>query len=109
MQCVHASPQSVGRERQNTGYAPHPVIGNTAAEKGAVATIVLNHEYADHKACGGNRDDQRQQIIYIDQAPHDHQQRGKWNDGHHDLLDRSHSIGLPIEQQASDQIPRVWI
>jgi hypothetical protein len=52
---MRAPPKVVRRQREHADHATHPIVDSALAEERAVAAIVLDHEEADEKACGGYR------------------------------------------------------
>jgi hypothetical protein len=72
------SPVIVWRQGHDTDDSADPIVRKTAAEKRAVAAVVLDHEEADEQARRGRRQQQANPMAVGKDSPHqspDHEER----------------------------------
>src|ERR1700735_2349682 len=70
MNGVSASPEVVRREREHTKHTSDPVVCEAMMEKGAMATIVLDHKKPYEKASSRYREQQADPIAKTKGCPH---------------------------------------
>ena len=70
MEGVGASPEIIGRQRQDPKHATDPVIGLTIAKKSAVSAVMLDHEEANQEPCRRQRHEKSEPVAELECHPH---------------------------------------
>src|SRR6201993_2219855 len=70
MACMVTSPVIVWRQGHDTDDSADPIVRTTAAEKRAVAAVVLDHEEADEQTRCGRRQQQANPMAVGKDSPH---------------------------------------
>ena len=103
MDAVGVSPEIIGRQRQHADRATHPVVRRSMTKKRAVAAIVLDHEQADEKTRGRNRQQQIKPVAEMIRQPHRQPQQNERHDRDQNLDDAARVIRFAKARQTTGQ------
>ena len=107
MHGVGPPPEIVGRQRQDADRAADPIVGEAMPEERAMAAIVLDHEQADKKARGGNRQQQIKPVSEVEREPHRQPKQNERHGRDQDLDDAAPMMRFAIAGESLGQSAHV--
>src|SRR6185437_5861322 len=96
MACMVTSPVIVWRQGHDTDDSADPIVRKTAAEKRAMAAVVLDHEEADEQARRGRRQQQANPMAVGKDSPHQSPDDEERNCCDRQFEDAARAVGLAI-------------
>ena len=90
------SPVIVWRQGHGTDDSADPIVRKAAAEKRAVAAIVLDHEETDEQARRGHREQEANPIAVVESRRHQSPDGNKGRGSDHQLENAARGIRLAI-------------
>ena len=82
--------------RRLTAGSDRPIVRKSPAKKGAMTTVMLDHEQANEEACCRDRYREREQIAPAQTEPHRYPKQHEGNRGNPDLQNAAGVTGTPV-------------